>query len=102
MKQVYLHYPEDSEAAIFYALAINEAVTVLPADKNYTRQLKAGAILEKVLVAQPAHPCALPYLVHSYDFPSVAARGLSAARQYADVSSSRPPTLHMPSHTYSI
>jgi len=36
-----------------YALALDEAATVLPADKNYTRQLKAAAILEKVLAAQP-------------------------------------------------
>src|SRR5271167_108820 len=49
MEQMYARYPEDSEAAIFYALALNEAVTVLPPDKNYTRQLKAAAILEKVL-----------------------------------------------------
>jgi tetratricopeptide (TPR) repeat protein len=102
MEQMYLHYPEDSEAAIFYALAIDEAVTVLPADKNYTRQLKAGAILEKVLVAQPEHPGALHYLIHSYDFPPLADRGLSAARQYGDVAPSAPHALHMPSHIYSM
>jgi hypothetical protein len=102
MEQLYLHYPEDSEAAIFYALAINEAVVVLPADKNYTRQLKAGAILEKVLATQPQHPGALHYLIHSYDFPALADRGLSAARQYGDVAPSAPHALHMPSHTYSM
>jgi len=102
MEQMYLHYPEDSEAAIFYALAINEAVTVLPADKNYTRQLRAGAILEKVLLAQPEHPGALHYLIHSYDFPPLADRALSAARQFGDVASSAPHALHMPSHVYSM
>jgi hypothetical protein len=102
MQQIYLDYPEDSEAAIFYALAINEAVTVLPADKNYTRQLLAGAILEKVLVAQPQHPGALHYLIHSYDFPPLADRGLSAARRYGDVAPSAPHALHMPSHTFSM
>jgi len=102
MEQTYLHYPEDSEAAIFYALAINEAVTVLPADKNYTRQLKAAAILEKVLGAQPEHPGALHYLIHSYDFPPLADRGLSAARKFGDVASSAPHALHMPSHIYSM
>ncbi len=78
MEQMYSRYPEDSEAAIFYALALDEAVTVLPADKNYTRQLKATAILEKVLAEQPEHPGALHYLIHSYDFPPLAARGLDA------------------------
>ncbi len=102
MEQVYLRYPEDTEAAIFYALAMDEAVTVLPADKNYTRQLKAGAILEKVLVAQPEHPGALHYLIHSYDFPPLADRGLSAARRYGEVAPSAPHALHMPSHIYSM
>src|SRR4029077_11474782 len=82
MEQAYLRYPADAEAAIFYALALNEAATVLPADKNYTRQLKAGAILEKVLAEQPDHPGALHYLIHSYVFPPLAARGLTAARRY--------------------
>ncbi|HET8921440.1 MAG TPA: hypothetical protein VFN26_00440 [Candidatus Acidoferrum sp.] len=56
MEQLYIRYPEDSEAAVFYALALDEAVTVVPADTNFTRQLKAAAILEKVLAAQPEHP----------------------------------------------
>jgi hypothetical protein len=102
MEQLYLHYPEDSEAATFYALAINEAVTVLPADKDYSRQLKAAAILEKVLATQPEHPGALHYLIHSYDFPPLADRALSAARKYGDVAPSAPHALHMPSHTYSM
>lgn len=102
MEQMYSRYPEDSEAAIFYALALNEAVTVSPADKNYTRQLKATAILEKVLAAQPEHPGALHYLIHSYDYPPLAARGLDAARRYGDVAPSAPHALHMPSHIYSM
>ncbi|HEX7286925.1 MAG TPA: hypothetical protein VF532_12130 [Candidatus Angelobacter sp.] len=102
MEQLYLHYPEDSEAAVFYALAINEAVTVLPADPKFTRQLKAGAILEKVLAANPEHPGVLHYLIHSYDFPALADRGLAAARAYGDVAPSAPHALHMPSHVYSM
>ena len=102
MEQMYSRYPEDSEAAIFYALALNEAVTVLPADKDFTRQLKAGAILEKVLATQPEHPGALHYLIHTYDFPSLAERGLAAARHYGEVAPSVPHALHMPSHVYSM
>jgi hypothetical protein len=102
MEQLYLRYPEDSEAGVFYALAMNEAVTVLPADPNFTRQLKAGAILEKVLAANPEHPGALHYLIHSYDFPALADRGLVAARAYGDVAPSAPHALHMPSHVYSM
>jgi len=102
MEKVYSHYPEDSEGAVFYALALDEAVTVVPADKNYARQLKAGAILEKVLAEQPEHPGALHYLIHTYDFPPLAERGLSAARTYGEAAPSVPHALHMPSHVYSM
>jgi hypothetical protein len=102
MEQMYLRYPDDSEAAIFYALAIDEAITILPADKNYTRQLKAAAILEKELAAQPDHPGALHYLIHTYDFPPLADRGLPAARRYGEAAPSVPHALHMPSHIYSM
>ena len=102
MEQLYRRYPDDAEGALFYALAINEAVTVLPADKSYARPLKAGEILERVLAAQPDHPGALHYLIHSYDFPSLASRGLPAAERYADVAPSAPHALHMPSHVYSM
>lgn len=102
MEQMYTRYPKDSEAAVFYALALNEAVTVLPPDKNYTRQLKAGAILKKVLAEQPEHPGALHYLIHTYDCAPLAALGLDAARYYGGVAPSAPHALHMPSHTYSM
>lgn len=102
MEQLSARYPEDGEAAIFYALALNEAATALPPDKNYTRQLKAGGILEKVLAQQPEHPGVLHYLIHSYDYPPLADRGLAAARRYGVVAPSSPHALHMPSHTYSM
>ena len=102
MEQIHRRYSDDYEGALFYALAINEAVTVLPADKSYARPLKAGQILERVLAAQPDHPGALHYLIHSYDFPPLAARGLAAAERYADVAPSAPHALHMPSHVYSM
>lgn len=102
MEHVYLRYPEDLEAAVFYALALNEAITVLPADKTYSRQLKAAGILGEVLTKQPDHPGALHYLIHSYDFPALATRGLPTANLYASVAPSAPHALHMPSHIYSM
>ena len=102
MEQVYLRNPEDLEAAVFYALALNEAITVLPADKTYSRQLKAAGILGEVLTKQPDHPGALHYLIHSYDFPALATRGLPTADLYAAVAPSAPHALHMPSHIYSM
>lgn len=102
MEQMYLLYPEDSEAAIFYALALDEAATVVPPDKNYTLQLKAAAVLEKALAGQPDHPGALHYLIHSYDFAPLAERGIPAAGRYGNVAPSAPHALHMPSHIYSM
>ena len=100
MEQLYLRYPDDMEAAVFYALALNEAADL--ADKTYARQLKAAQILEKVREKQPEHPGVLHYLIHSYDFPPLAARGLPTAQLYASVAPSAPHALHMPSHIFSM
>lgn len=100
MEQLYVRYPQDTEAAVFYALALLE--TVNPSDKNYTNQLKAAAILEKVEAQQPNHPGVVHYLIHAYDYQPLAARGLPAANRYAKLAPSAPHALHMPSHTYSM
>jgi tetratricopeptide (TPR) repeat protein len=102
MEQLTQRYPDDQEAALFYALAINEALLALPADKTYTRHRKAAQITQNVLAKQADHPGALHYLIHSYDFPALADRGLDAANVYASVAPGAPHALHMPSHIYSM
>lgn len=91
-------YPEDTEAAIFYALALAAAAD--PADKTYARQLKAGAMLEKLFVQYPDHPGLAHYIIHTYDVPPLAARAVAAARRYGQIAPSAPHSLHMPSHTF--
>ena len=91
-------YPKDSEASIFYALAIAAAAS--PTDKTYADQLKAGSILQKILASQPDHPGLSHYIIHSYDVPPLAERALSAARRYSKIAPSAPHALHMPSHTF--
>ena len=98
MEELAQRYPEDTEASVFYALALD--VTALPTDKTYANQLKAAKILEKVFTAQPDHPGVAHYLIHSYDFPPIAAQGLTAARRYASIAPSAPHALHMPSHIF--
>ena len=98
MEHVYRTYPEDREAAAFYALAVNQ--TALPSDKTYAQQLKAAAILEKLWAAQPDHPGLPHYLIHAYDHPPLAPRALAAARSYAKIAPSAPHALHMPAHTF--
>ena len=100
MERLYLAYSDDPEAAVFYALALNEAIDF--EDKTYARQLKAAKILAKVYAQQPEHPGALHYLIHSYDFAPLAARGLDTANRYASVAPSAPHALHMPSHVFSM
>jgi hypothetical protein len=100
MEQLMLKYPDDMEAAIFYALALNE--TALPSDKTYRKLLKAGAILEKVAETLPNHPGVLHYLIHSYDYAPLAKRGLDAANKYAAVAPAAPHARHMPAHIYSM
>jgi hypothetical protein len=98
MEQIYKKYPKDLEAAAFYALAVNQ--TALPTDKTYANQLKAAVILERLFKIVPDHPGVTHYLIHSYDFPPLAARGLTFARRYADLAPDAPHALHMPSHTF--
>ncbi len=98
MAQVAKRYPDDTEATILYALLLNG--TALASDKTYAQQLTAAAILEPILERHPDHPGVVHYLIHSYDYPPIAARGLSAARRYAAVAPSAPHALHMPGHIF--
>jgi tetratricopeptide (TPR) repeat protein len=100
MEALMQKYPDDPEAAIFYALALNE--TALHSDKTFANQLKAGAILEKIAAKLPDHPGVLHYLIHTYDYPTLAQRGLDAANRYAEVAPAAQHAQHMPSHTYSM
>jgi hypothetical protein len=93
-------YPDDTEAAIFYALALNEAVDL--SDKTYARQFKAAAILQAIEPRQPNHPGIAHYIIHSYDFAAICQQGLPAARRYAQLAPTAPHALHMPSHTFSM
>ncbi len=75
-------------------------MTALLTDKTYANQLKSAAILERLAQDQPEHPGIVHYLVHAYDYPAIAGRGLPAARLYAKIAPNHPHALHMPSHIY--
>jgi hypothetical protein len=91
-------YPEDHEASIFYALALNAAAD--PADKSFSKQKKAGQILNALYKSQPNHPGVIHYIIHTYDSPELAGLALPAARKYASVAPSSAHALHMPSHIF--
>ena len=100
MERLVQKYPDDSEAAIFYALALNE--TAPHSDKAFSNQLKAAAILERIDREQPNHPGVTHYLIHSFDYAPLAQRGLPYADKYAQIAPAAPHAQHMPSHIYSM
>jgi hypothetical protein len=100
MKQLYLRYPKDDEAAIFYALILNERALVAGEKEYVENKKKAGDILNRELLKEPAHPGVVHYLTHSYDVPELAYVALPAARSYAKIAPSSPHALHMPSHIF--
>jgi len=91
-------YPDDDEAQIFYAITLNVAAS--PADKTYANQLKGAAILEPIWRRQPQHPGVAHYLIHLYDYPAIAAKGLPAALRYSKIAPMAPHAQHMPSHIF--
>lgn len=98
MEQLHAKYPDDREAAIFYALALDASAS--PTDKGYTHQKKAAGILNGLYASTPDHPGIIHYIIHTYDYPELAAMALPAARKYAQVAPSSAHALHMPSHIF--
>jgi hypothetical protein len=74
-------YPKDDEAQIFAALYT--AATQQQSDQTYAAYLKAAAVLEEEFKKYPDHPGVAHYLIHSYDAPPIAQKGVKAARLYA-------------------
>jgi len=98
MEALAARYPDDDEAQIFYAIALNVAAS--PTDKTYANQLKGAAILEPIFKRQPRHPGVAHYLIHLYDSPALAERGIDAALRYSKIAPAAPHAQHMPSHIF--
>jgi tetratricopeptide (TPR) repeat protein len=98
MEKIYLNYPEDVEAAIFYTLALYS--TRDRVGKEYKNERKAGKILESLFQDNPNHPGIAHYIIHNYDNPVLANRGLETARRYAKIAPSSSHAQHMPSHIF--
>ena len=91
-------FPKDDEAQIFYAIYLT--ATQSPNDKTFADTLKAAQILEPQFKKHPDHPGVAHYLIHAYDYPPIADKGLNAAKRYAEIAPSAPHALHMPSHIF--
>src|SRR6266568_4362451 len=100
MRTVYDRYPDDVETQAFYALAVLAVGYATPTDTTLANQKQAARILEKLWKKNPNHPGIAHYLIHSYDYPALAERGLAAARSYSSIAPWVPHALHMPSHIF--
>ncbi len=98
MASLHDRYPQDSEAAIFYALSLIANAPLN--DKTYANQKKATQILEPILLQQPDHPGLAHYIIHANDNPVLAGQALDAARRYSLIAPDSPHALHMPSHIF--
>jgi tetratricopeptide (TPR) repeat protein len=85
---------------VFYALAVLSVGYASPNDKALTNQRLAGAMLERLWKENPHHPGVAHYIIHSYDYPTLAERALPVARAYAQLAPWVPHALHMPSHIF--
>ena len=100
MEKLHAEHPADTEAAVLYAFALLSSAASHPPDKTYARQKKAGELLQPVFRTQPNHPGVAHYIIHAYDYPTLAQGGLEAARRYASLAPDSPHALHMPSHIF--
>lgn len=98
MGRLHERFPDDSEALIQFALLLGVAST--PNDRSYADPLRGAELLERELLRQPEHPGIVHYLIHLYDYPALALRGVAAADRYGTLAADAPHALHMPSHIY--
>lgn len=99
MEKLSRDYPDDVEAALFYALSL---MGIAPAEDpaGLEFRLRAGAIAADIYQKNPNHPGAAHYILHAYDDPEHAVQALPAARHYAGIAPEAPHALHMPSHIF--
>jgi tetratricopeptide (TPR) repeat protein len=100
MEQLTQRYPDDFEAWTYYALTLQASAS--KNDKTYASQLKSAEILERLFKQNPDHPGVAHYLVHAYDYPPLADKGIKIAVAYGRIAPAAPHARHMPSHIYSM
>ncbi len=98
MEKIATSHPEDVEGAAFFALSL--VATAPVGDPELKNQKQSAALLEKWYAQMPNHPGLVHYLIHTYDYPPLAQKGLPAAQAYAGIAPEVPHALHMPSHIF--
>lgn len=90
-------YPEDHEATSFYGLSI---LGTAHEGRDFAIYMRAAAALMPVWDANPKHPGAAHYLIHSFDDPIHAPLGLPMAEVYAKIAPAAAHAQHMTSHIF--
>jgi hypothetical protein len=98
LARLYRDLPEDTEVAIYHALAL--VATAPRTDTTFAQQRRAAAILAPLFAKYPDHPGLAHYTIHATDSPRLASLGLDAARRYALIAPAAPHAQHMPSHIF--
>jgi tetratricopeptide (TPR) repeat protein len=98
MEALYKAYPDDPEAAVFYALA---HLATAPADRvTRDHSDRAAAILLRIYERNPEHPGVMHYLIHANDVRGRERESLEITRRYETLAPHNPHALHMPTHIY--
>lgn len=98
MEALHDAFPEDPEAAVFYALS---HLATAPSDQvSLAHSTRAAELLLAVYEENPDHPGAMHYLVHANDVPGRERESLEIIRKYESVAPRNPHALHMPTHIY--
>jgi len=97
MEALHARYPNDVDAASFYALSILGSAEH---GRDFAIYMRAAAVLEEVFPSHRTHPGVVHYLIHSYDDAIHAPLGLRAARIYSQIAPDAGHAQHMTSHIF--
>jgi len=97
MGRISRSYPDDVDAAAFYALALLGTTEGVRDERVY---MQAAGILMPLFYKYPQHPGVAHYLIHACDDPVHAPLALPAARDYSRIAPGAPHAQHMTSHIY--
>jgi tetratricopeptide (TPR) repeat protein len=98
MRTLHEHYPDDIDAATFYALSL--LADVAPDDTSLHKEHRALALLTPLFEKYPDHPGVAHYIIHACDNPSMAQQGLLAAERYGMIAPSGAHAAHMGGHIF--
>lgn len=97
MRRMHDRYPDDNDAATFYALSL---LGTSHDGRDFGIYMQSAAIVAEVFRKNPNHPGAAHYLIHSFDDPIHAPLGLPAARAYSTIAPAASHAQHMTSHIF--